>query len=286
MKHGNLSLHRLVILTGLLISSVFSLSAQSETIDCTAITSLPYTISAQGVYCFTGNLSTNITLGNAITINANNVTIDLNGYKLGGLTAGDDTKAYGIYTHQHKNITIKNGIIRGFSVAIVLSDDSPYTASSGNVVTGILADQNTWVGILVAGFGNTVSKNTVVDTGGATWINEAYGITVFGPGAKVVNNEISKTTAQTSGYARGMDLQSADYSLVLNNTVTDTITDTGTGYAVYIANSTGVFLRTNNLSNADNGLYFTGSTGKYFNNLTFDVATPFTGGTPIGGNND
>ena len=78
MKYANHSLPRLIISTGLLMASVFP----------TAITSPPYVIATQGVYCLTGNLSTSITTGSAIEIQANNVTLDLNGFKLGELVAG------------------------------------------------------------------------------------------------------------------------------------------------------------------------------------------------------
>ena len=63
-------------------------TARAETVNCTAITSLPAVITVQGIYCFTGNLSTAITTGNAIEIQTNNVVLDLNGFKLGGLAAG------------------------------------------------------------------------------------------------------------------------------------------------------------------------------------------------------
>jgi len=278
--------YRLVSLTLLLVAG---LSARAETLDCTAITSLPYVITSQGVYCLTGNLSTSMTSGNAITINANNVTIDLNGYKLGGLGAGDGTQARGIYALQRKNITIKNGIIRGFYHGIWLNDLSPYTTSSGHVVKGILADQNTRIGIVVHGLGNTVSRNRVVDTGGSTSDFRAWGIVVFGSGAEVTNNAVSTTVPAVSpntGIAIGISLNTADYGLVKNNSVTDTHTATGNSYAIHMLFSTGVSLRNNNMANADFGLYFSGSSGKYFNNLTVDVPTPFSGGTPVGNNND
>jgi len=46
------------------------------------------------LYCFTGNIATAIT-GVAITIATNNVTLDMNGFKLGGLAAGTGTRARG-----------------------------------------------------------------------------------------------------------------------------------------------------------------------------------------------
>ena len=239
------------------------------------------------IHYLTGNPSTTMNSGNAIKIRANNITIDLNGYKLGGLAAGDGTHARGIYAFQRKNITIKNGIIRGFTISIFLDDISPFTTSSGHVVKNILADQNTEEGIRVIGLGNTVSQNRVVDTGGSTLRDSAFGIVVVGSGAKVMNNKISKTTAQSTDDARGVSMGSVNYSLVQNNTVTDTRAATGNSYAVHIQNLTGVFLRNNNLANADNGVFFfSGSSGKYFNNLTFDVSAPFTGGTAVGNNNN
>jgi hypothetical protein len=87
--------------------ALFSNFVQAETVNCTAITALPYTISTQGVYCLTGNLSTGMTSGSAITIATNNVVLDLNGFKIGGLAAGPDTNATGIYSrsaseHHHQ----------------------------------------------------------------------------------------------------------------------------------------------------------------------------------------
>src|SRR6266446_3169384 len=88
--------------------------AQAETINCTPITSVPTTITVQGIYCFTQHLNTAITTGNAIDIQTNNVVLDLNGWKLGGLAAGPDTGATGIRANDRQNITIKNGTVRGF----------------------------------------------------------------------------------------------------------------------------------------------------------------------------
>src|SRR5262245_9719378 len=95
-------------------------SAWAETIQCTAIASLPYTISVQGVYCLAGDLSTGMTSGSAIVIATNNVVLDLNGHRIGGLAAGPGTQATGIYANDRQNITIRNGTIRGFYNGIYL----------------------------------------------------------------------------------------------------------------------------------------------------------------------
>ena len=211
----------------------------------------------QGVYCFTGDLATAMTSGNAINIETNNVVLDLNGFKLGGLAAGTGTFALGIHANNRQNLTIKNGTIRGFSGGILLQDSG---ASQGHIVEDIRADQNTLVGIDVRGSGNIVRNNQVVATGGTTAFGvnvSAVGIRVFGAGPRVLNNDVITTVKQGTGIARGIFLDSVTGGLLVNNRITV----------------------------ADKGIDFAGSDGKYRDNVTFDVTTPFSGGTNIGNNN-
>jgi len=133
--------------------------AYAETVNCTSITSLPYTIESQGVYCLTANLATRITSGSAITITTHNVVLDLNGHELGGLGAGTGTQANGIYGYQLKNITIKKrNYTRFLWWGIWLDDDSPYTTSHGNIVENIRCDMNPYTGIRVVGSGNIIRQ--------------------------------------------------------------------------------------------------------------------------------
>jgi hypothetical protein len=233
--------------------------AWAETVNCTAITSLPAIITAEGVYCLKGTLFTSMTAGNAIEIQSSNVVLDLNGFKLGGGSAGLGTTAIGIFASNRWNITIKNGTIRGFLTGIFLADSG---ASQGHVVEYIRADSNTAQGIDVRGSGNIVRNNLVVATGGTTehgaGNENAIGITVVGDGPRVLNNDVVHTFKQGSGTAWGILFFSAVTSgLAVNNRITG----------------------------ADKGIDFTGSTGKFRDNLTFGVTTPFTGGTDAGNNN-
>ena len=271
---------------GILLYTVFVMSpAQAETINCTAITSVPTTITTQGVYCFTGHLSTNITSGNAIEIQANNVTIDMNGFKLGGLAAGAGIGANGIHAFQRKNITIRNGSIRGFFRGIWLNDFSPYITSQGHVVRGILADQNVVIGILVRGRGMTLRRNVVVDTGGSTQTTSAYGIVVTGPGNNVLDNQVSTTTATSTGIAYGISLGSAHNSVLEDNRISETTSPGGSSYGIRIFSSNDVTARDNTVSTADNGIFYDVSSGVYLGNITNYVTTPFTGGTAAGTTN-
>src|SRR5262245_56705651 len=96
--------------------------ARAGTTMCTPITSLFATLTVQGIYCLTSDFSLNMAVGVAIAIDTNNVTIDLNGHKIGNLAAGPGTSAVGIVANRRQNITVRNGTVRGFQKAIVIFD--------------------------------------------------------------------------------------------------------------------------------------------------------------------
>jgi len=303
-------LTKYLTLTSLLLAAP---SAWAETIDCTPITTLPYVITTQGIYCLTGDLATSMTSGNAIEIQTNNVTIDLNGWKLGGLAAGAGAWTSGIYAYQRKNITIRNGTIRGFAQGIYINDASPFTTSQGHLIEDIRADKNTWIGMQVRGRGNIVRRNQVLDTGGSTLFTYAYGIYLFGPGVRALNNDISSTAATDTGNAFGLLLREANGAVVEGNRIDDVSSGTGNSHGMYIessfnavmednringvssgsGNTYGMYIELSNnvlaagsrITSADNGILYSSSSGKYKDNLTSGVTTPFTGGIDAGGNN-
>src|SRR5262245_11038597 len=69
----------------------------AETTQCTVISSLSTTITVQGIYCLTSDFYLFLVSGHAITINTNNVVIDLNGHKIGNLGVGIGILVVGIY---------------------------------------------------------------------------------------------------------------------------------------------------------------------------------------------
>ena len=243
----------------LLASVLGAAPTRAETV-CTAITALPAVITVQGVYCFTGDLSTAMGSGPAIDIQTNNVTLDLNGFKLGGLAAGPGTTALGIRAINRQNITIRNGTIRGFLVGINLA--TIISASQGHVVEDIRADQNTSLGIFVTALNSIIRNNLVVATGGTTIYGtnaDAAGISVHADGTRVLNNDVMDTMKQGTGTARGIE---------------------------FVGGIAGGLAVNNRITVADRGIeYVGGATGKYRDNVTFGVTTPYTGGTDIGNNN-
>ena len=273
-------------LLGLMVLGIAVERPGAETTDCTAIPSLPYTISTQGIYCLKSNLSTSITAGNAITINTNNVVIDLNGFKIGGLGAGPLTTAYGIYAFGRQNITIRNGTVRGFRHGITLGDESPFTTSQGHIIEDIRADLNVFSGMEITGRGNIIRNNQVITTV-AFVASEAHGIVVTGPGNRVLNNDVYETRKTGAvGDAMGIYLQYADDCVVEGNRVGNTAIGSEWATGIYIVNSADVLVSNNRIAAMDYGVRFlNGGTGKYRDTLTSGVTTPYTGGDNAGNNN-
>jgi len=275
------------VLGALILGLAFSaVPAGAETTICTVISFLPYTISAQGSYCLDRNLSTNITTGAAITINVDFVVLDLNGFKVGGGGAGFGTQTSGVFSQNHKNITVKNGNIRGFFRGVYLHDTSGgFTSSQGHLVEDIRADQNTFAGIVVEGRGNLVRNNQVVDTTGTT-VNgpdsDIYGLQVSGPGSRVINNDSTETVAVGAGDAFGIALSSADGAVVENNRVGNSVLDDST--AIFLESGDDLLVVGNRMATTGFGVNFSSATGKYRDNITSGVTNPYTNGTDAGNN--
>lgn len=243
--------------------------------------------------------------GNAIQINADNVVIDLKGWRLDGSAAGVGTLARGIQAYGRSNILIKNGTIRGFYTGIEFSCAFPYTDSQGYQVEGIRVIANTYRGFYINGSDTTVRNSTVLDTGASTQITFAEGMKLQGPGLRLFNNDIGGLVASTSGNANGIFVSNNDGAVIEGNRVYDLSTDTGNAFGIYTSSSDDLLIKNNSVARLmhgirintgsalvvenqmmtmDSGLWYNDSTGKFRDNLTINVGTPFTNGTDAGGN--
>ena len=254
----------------------------AETVGCTAINSIPFTITTPGIYCMTQEIETNLANGTAIQIDASHVVLDLNGHRLGNLLAGPGTNATGIHAEDRKNITIKNGTVRGFALGISLEGG----ANSGHIVEGIRADLNTRIGIDAEGTGIVIRNNLIVGTGGAN--ADVIGIHVDGTENRVLNNQVVNTVAVGTNNAFAISVENGS-AVVDRNRVSNADLPSGGGssYGIFIAaGGTNVLVVDNRITTMTFGVFYNGSSGKYGRNLTTGVTTPFSGGTASGGNND
>lgn len=119
---------------------------------------LPMTITQRGSYYLTQDINYTDTAHHAITVECNDVTIDLKGYTL----AGPDTTSFsGIYMSGRKNVEICNGTVRDFYSGIYETSVS----GRGHRVINIRAVSNTGVGIYLVSYGNLVKDCTATENG-------------------------------------------------------------------------------------------------------------------------
>jgi hypothetical protein len=184
---------RLAVLALVALAAFAPSATADETTFCNAyITSLPYTITTQGHYCFNRNLSTAITTGNAITVNSHFVLIDLNNFKLGGGSAGMGTLTNGIYADGFDNITVRNGNIRGFHAGVRIEN------GVGHLIENLLVDFNTVIGLTEAG-----SSSTAIGTEGTLGVvrgNTVEGAWDFGLVGGVCRDNIVSNVANDVGF--------------------------------------------------------------------------------------
>ncbi len=191
--------------------------AQAETAVCTEIASLPAPINSPGIFCLKKNLSVNLASGSAITINANDVIIDFNGFRINN-SAGATTSANGIAATNRKNITLRNGFIRGFLRGVFVRETIT-NASFAHLVEDLKVSDSLFIGIQVEGDNSTVRNNRVTNTGGSA-SNAAAGIVLrFADSGVISGNVVSKVAEVTFG--RGISVILSNRVHVLGNTIFD-----------------------------------------------------------------
>jgi hypothetical protein len=232
--------------------------ASAETVNCTAITTLPFTISSPGLYCLTADIGSSGTGGAAILINADGVVLDLNGHELKGPTSfTTGMSILGIQVSPHRNVTIHNGTVRGFVEGIHVDDASG--ASRGHIIEDMHVERAMRIGISIEGAGILVRRNVVLDTGAQAALNAAgqpKGIRVTGDDVRVVDNDVAHFSA-TAGKTASVIAITGDQNLAIGNRIA---------------------------AAAPCGLSLSGSSNKYRDNLVDVAATHYCGGTDIGNN--
>ncbi len=217
--------------------------AHAETNNCTEITALPFTITVQGIYCLKQNLNVNLATGNAITINAGNVTIDFNGWRVNNQAA--TTEANGVFAQDRRNITVRNGFVRGFESGVIITKAFS-SVSSSHIVEGMKILDSTLAGIFVGGDNSIVRDNRVSGVGGNASTG-AEGILVAGTGDIVVSGNLVSGVNET-GFSYGILVQAGFRVHVFENIITN-ISGAGNVYGIAVQNGNNVSVKNNKLLN-------------------------------------
>jgi hypothetical protein len=198
---------------------------------------MPLTISASGSYYLTQNVTS---AANGITVNADDVTIDLNGFVITGPGAGSNS---GILINGRNNVEIRNGTVRGFSRGIY----DGYATGESYRVLGVRAVANSTAGIYFTGTNNQIRDCTVSSTGVSAANISIYGI-YTGAGSTVANNTVTRTGHQATATSFIFCIMTNTGCIVTNNTVYNNGTSAA-GYVYGISVSSGCTLTGNNVHN-------------------------------------
>jgi parallel beta-helix repeat protein len=130
----------------------------------TVIKSLPYTITSPGFYYLIQELTHD---GTAITVNADNVTIDLMGFSLIGSGSGN-----GISMSGRSNVEVRNGTIKGFYYGI--REDS--TDGRHHRVINVRLEGNS-MGIFLDSRGNFIKDCSAFENGDGIYVSSLSTVT-------------------------------------------------------------------------------------------------------------
>ncbi len=281
----------LSVLTLLVATCAFPASVMADTAHCTAITSLPTTLSSAGLYCINQDFAYG-GVGPAITITADNVSVDLNGHTIRATRSpGDAEVSYqGVSVSGHKYFSIIDGTISGFTIAIFVSDTSKAVAEGGLIANLQIVKSPNPMGIFCNGC--IVRNNIVTDTHPLSSQNtdSAIAILVDGIGNQVMGNHVFETVNGSAATLPGAAIEvDGSHSIASNNYVSNTTLATTTVLYGIRVSGTGMLVSDNQVQNLFYCYWLEASPTKYRNNLSSGCGEAFGGsGTPsgdLGGNN-
>lgn len=211
--------------------------ARAENVACTALDTMPVTISAPGNYCLQRDFSAGFNTSETLRIIADDVVLDCNHHRLVNTNAANTTAAI-LVSGDHRNVTIRNCQVDGFYVGILVQ----------GVANG-------------ASFGHVVEDNIVLRS-------RSNGITVAGSSLRVERNRVSGTTGNYNGVAKGIYISSGESegvgNLVRDNIISDFRPTPPGGGSSYVTGLTVINIHDSVVSgNVVTGLYTTAGQGVY-----------------------
>lgn len=244
-----------------LVGVTSSAFAANCTVNLSNSSTFPYTISTANSYvCVTNNISKNISAGyKMIVINADNVTLDLQGNELrnnpvSSIQEDGALNTFGVYASGvHKNITVKNGRINGFNGGLFFEDTGTGFAQN-SLVESLNVVNFTWDGIRVDGSG--IIRNNQINANSAGGV----GILSQSAGMSIINNDIFYPTWVAISVGTPSSGSLVNYSVIENNRLF------GTSVDVISIEGSNALISDNKIFNLS-PLNLSDSTNRFVNNL-------------------
>jgi hypothetical protein len=216
-RHALAALASLVAPALLALAALVPAPAAAETLTCTNITVLPYTISAPGHYCLNQNF-TAAYAAPAILVNANNVVLDCNDHFINNSSGG----VTGVYASNRQQVTVRNCGLTNFGRGIAFFETTAGASRNHHVLNNRVLRPRL-AGIQVAGTANLIENNRISDiVGGSAGTTFGVLVTSFdgnGVGNVVRNNTITASAPALYVNIIGVYLLAVDNSAVIGNTI-------------------------------------------------------------------
>lgn len=269
-----------------LLFAAVPLGSRAETTQCTVISALPATLSAAGIYCITQDLVLAGSTGNAVTIAADSVTLDLNGHALRS-KAGANTATTGVGLSGHKYFTITDGTIAGFGNGIDVQSPSSGPRSLGGLIADVKVQRSVALGISVDCDGCVVRDNLVTDTIVPASISgySSIGIGAAGTGNQVSGNRVFNTHAVPAAAEAFAIYVTGSNSNIIRNYAANGAGANPREFGFVAAGADGI-VSNNEVQGFPVGFDFVNSSVKYRDNTQAGCTTGYAGtAIDLGGNN-
>ena len=224
----------IIIFAFLLIPVLFLLSTNVFAVSCGDTITTDTTL--------TSNLTCN---GTALTIGADNITLDGNGYSIVG---NGSTYYYGVYDNGHTNVTVKNTKFDNFTIAISFVNNSNNCIAFNNTINnskkaGIHVNDSINVNISYNHIYDTVWDSSGSDDRGFCDLNDEdteSNILICYSNNTTINHNYMKSSLSTSGIGNhdgaeaGITIRYSNYTTASYNTLYNT--GDNYGFRIYYTN--------------------------------------------------
>ena len=193
---------------------------------------LPLTITQRGSYYLTQDVNFTDPDHNAVTVECNDVTIDLMGYNIVGPNAGTNSGI--LLSSVRTNVEIRNGSVKNFTNGIYAQN----CLCRNLRAVDVRAIYNKLTGIYLNG-GNNLVRNCMANNNGASAAGSVYGI-FAGSGAITTDNVVCDNGVSASGTVMG--IYAGNGSTVTGNMVqANGMSASGTAaYGIYVSSGCAV----------------------------------------------
>ena len=187
----------------------------------TAITTVPFAITSPGLYYLTANLTSSGTNNYAITVDADDVTIDLMGFCLTGPGKGSGANNSGIVVAATRtNVEIRNGSIKAFGYEGIRSAPD----STSIRVVGLRVRETGRYGMQLNGIDNLVMDCAVNSCVAGIYVGYSSlvkGSQVAGNNSAGINMSAGSTAVGNTLHGNSHGILATYGSLVTDNTVSN-----------------------------------------------------------------